>query len=31
MENIYLFPTNMVYIYFHTQYKIMWIAGLLIT
>ena len=31
MKNIYLFTTIMVYIYFHTQYKIMWMAGWLIT
>ena len=31
MKNISLFTTNMVYIYFHTQYKIMWMAGWLIT
>ena len=31
MKNISLFTTNMVYIYIHTQYKIMWMAGWLIT
>ena len=31
MKNISLFTTNMVYIYFHTQYKIMLMAGWLIT
>ena len=31
MKNISLFTTNMVYIYFHTQYKIMWMAGWVIT
>ena len=31
MKNISFFTTNMVYIYFHTRYKIMWMAGWLIT
>ena len=31
MEKISLFTTNMVDIYFHTQYKNMWMAGWLIT
>ena len=31
MKNISLFTTNMVYIFFYAQYKIMWMAGLLIT
>ena len=31
MKNISLFTTNMVYICFHTQYKIMWMVGWLIT
>ena len=31
MKNISLFTTNMVHIYLHTQFKIMWMAGWLIT
>ena len=31
MKNISLFTTNMVYIFFHAQYKVMWMAGWLIT
>ena len=31
MKNVSLFTINMVYIYFRTQYTIMWMAGWLIT